>query len=227
MINFITGDLFTLSLAVFFIGMIYRVAAYIIGLDGKADRIAYRAHTDRSIRGIAASIGKWLLPWGTQGWRTQPVSAALFFLLHFGAVLVPLFLLGHTTMLEHALGISLPSLPSFLADLLSLASIVGLALIVARRLSNPNLRLLTTNSDWLILVLTILPFLTGVIARFEVFGAYEGWMLAHVLTGELFLILAPFTKLSHIVMFFMSRAQIGMDYAIKRGGRARGGAFPW
>ncbi len=227
MINFITGDLFTLSLAVFFIGMIYRIAAYIIGLDGKADRIAYRAHTDRSIPGIAASIGKWLLPGGTRGWRTQPVSAVLFFLLHFGAVLVPLFLLGHTVVLEHALGISLPALPSFLADLLSVASIVGLALIVVRRLSNPNLRLLTTNSDWLILVLTILPFLTGVIARFEIFGGYEGWMLVHVLTGELFLILAPFTKLSHIALFFMSRAQIGMDYAIKRGGRARGGAFPW
>ena len=52
-------------------------------------------------------------------------------------------------------------------------------------------------------------------------------MLVHVLTGELFLILAPFTKLSHIALFFMSRAQIGMDYAIKRGGAARGGAFPW
>ena len=72
-----------------------------------------------------------------------------------------------------------------------------------------------------------MPFLTGIVARFELCGNYEGWMLAHVLFGELFLILAPFTKLSHIALFFMSRAQIGMDYAIKRGGAARGGAFPW
>ena len=48
-----------------------------------------------------------------------------------------------------------------------------------------------------------------------------------MLSGELFLILAPFTKLSHIVLYFMSRAQLGMDFAIKRGGGTRGGAFPW
>jgi len=48
-----------------------------------------------------------------------------------------------------------------------------------------------------------------------------------VLTGEAFLILAPFTKLSHIALYFMSRGQLGMDYAIKRGGATRGGVFPW
>ena len=42
-----------------------------------------------------------------------------------------------------------------------------------------------------------------------------------------FLILAPFTKLSHIVLYFMSRGQLGMDFAIKRGGATRGPVFPW
>ena len=27
----------------------------------------------------------------------------------------------------------------------------------------------------------------------------------------------PFTKLSHFLLFFLSRAQIGMDFGIKRG----------
>ena len=49
----------------------------------------------------------------------------------------------------------------------------------------------------------------------------------HILTGEAVLLLAPFTKLSHIVLFFMSRGQLGMDYNIKRGGHARETAFPW
>ena len=29
---------------------------------------------------------------------------------------------------------------------------------------------------------------------------------------------APFTKLSHIALFFCTRIQIGMDFGIKRGG---------
>ena len=95
-------------------------------------------------------------------------------------------------------------------------------------LTDPSLylRQLSNGGDWLILLLTFLPFATGLMARFDG-SAYQTWMIAHVISGELFLILAPFTKLSHIVLFFMSRAQIGMDYAIKRGGATRGGAFPW
>jgi len=40
------------------------------------------------------------------------------------------------------------------------------------------------------------------------------------------LIAIPFTKLSHIVLFFASRAQIGMDYGIKRGGM-KGKSMAW
>ena len=49
----------------------------------------------------------------------------------------------------------------------------------------------------------------------------------HMFSGELILILAPFTKLSHMALFFASRAQLGIDYAVKRGGASRGPAFPW
>ena len=61
------------------------------------------------------------------------------------------------------------------------------------------------------------PFVTGLLARYHV-GDYSFWLSLHILFGEALLILAPFTKLSHIVLFFMSRAQLGMDYGIKRGG---------
>ncbi|WP_303193028.1 respiratory nitrate reductase subunit gamma, partial [uncultured Desulfovibrio sp.] len=143
-----------------------------------------------------------------------------------GAVLIPLFLLGHTVLLEYYTGISLPALPGALADILSIAAVVGLVLLALRRLAVPALRQLNSGQDWFILLLTFLPFATGLMARLNT-ASYESWMIAHVLCGELFLILAPFTKLSHIVLFFMSRAQIGMDFAIKRGGATRGGAFPW
>ena len=226
MLDFITGPLFVISLVIFVVGMLARVFWYVRGLDWRLERVAYRYHAERSVPGALVSIFKWMIPGATDGWRTQPVAAVLFFLLHFGAVLVPLFLLGHTVLLERYVGIALPSLPGTLADILSVASLVAIVLLGVRRMISPALRQLNSSADWLILVLTFLPFATGLIARLDT-SAYQSWMVLHVLSGELFLILAPFTKLSHIVLFFMSRAQIGMDFAIKRGGATRGGAFPW
>jgi nitrate reductase gamma subunit len=226
MLNFISGPLFIISLAIFFIGLIIRVILYVRGLDSNLERVAYRYHPERSIPGAITSVIKWLIPGATHGWRTQPVSMVLFFLLHFGAVLIPLFLLGHTVMLEHYVGISLPSLPGALADALTIMALAGLVLIAVRRLLSPALRQLNSGQDWLILLLTFLPFFTGLMATFGG-SSYQTWLIAHILSGELFLIAAPFTKLSHIVLYFMSRIQIGMDFAIKRGGATRGGAYPW
>jgi len=132
-------------------------------------------------------------------------------------VLVPLFLLGHTLILQAAIGVSPPSLPGTLADILSWAALVGLAMLTLRRIALPEVRILTSGQDYLILALSAAPFVTGLLARHHV-GDYSLVLVLHILCGELLLILAPFTKLAHIVLFFMSRAQIGMDYGIKRGG---------
>ena len=51
-------------------------------------------------------------------------------------------------------------------------------------------------------------------------------MITHILCGELFLIAIPLTKLSHFILFFASRAQLGMDYGIKRGGM-KGKGLAW
>ena len=71
-----------------------------------------------------------------------------------------------------------------------------------------------------------MPFVTGFATRLHT-ELYDFWLLCHIISGELLLILAPFTRLSHMVLYFASRWQLGADYAIKRGGRARGPCFPW
>ena len=79
--------------------------------------------------------------------------------------------------------------------------------------------------DWGILLITMAPFITGLLARYQV-GDYSFWITAHVLTGEIVLLAIPFTKLSHVFLFFASRAQLGMDFGIKRGG-LRGTKMAW
>ena len=178
------------------------------------------------MKGGINSIVRWLIPFGTHGWRAQPFASTAFFLLHFGAVLLPLFLIAHTELLKSATGISLPQLPNWLADILTIAALVGLFLLVVRRLALAHVRILTDWQDWLILALVIIPFVSGFVARQEM-GSYSFWLAVHLISGNLFLVLAPFTKLSHIVLYFGSRWQLGADFAIKRGDRNRGHSLPW
>ena len=156
----------------------------------------------------------------------QSVHDRCFFHVPYRYGIIAAVPLQHVVVIEYMFGISLPSLPSGLADVLSIIAVLGLLGLAYRRIACSAAKALTTKQDWFVLILAGLPLVTGIMFRFSV-SSYEFWEFAHILTAEIFLIAAPFTKLSHIVLFFMSRAQIGMDFAIKRGGHNRGPAFPW
>ena len=226
MYSFLTGPMLWVAMLVFFGGLAIRVVLYIRGLSQQLDRVAYGPHFNRGIQGAVHSALKWLVPFGTYSWRAQPFFTVVFFLFHIGLVLVPLFLAGHNIILEERFGFSLPTLPMGVADVLTVLAIIGGALIALRRVALTEVRILTDAQDWFILGLSLALLVSGFIARLHL-GDYETWITAHIIFGEAVLILAPFTKLSHIALYFMSRGQLGMDYAIKRGGATRGPAFPW
>jgi nitrate reductase gamma subunit len=103
--------------------------------------------------------------------------------------------------------------------------LVAAVCLVLRRIALPEVRILTTWYDYLLLLITVLPFLTGFFLV-QGIGDPDFWLVAHILVGELLLIAIPFTKLYHVVGFFLTRMQLGMDYGIKRGGR-RGRGIAW
>jgi nitrate reductase gamma subunit len=225
MYDFLTGPMFWLSLGICLIGMLVRFVRYFKGLNWQMDRVAYKAYPFQGFKGALRSILKWLIPFGTYGWRRQPFMTIIFFGFHIGAVLVPLFLLAHNLFLEEKIGFSLITLSPLLADVLSWAVVVSALLLALRRIALPEVRILTTTYDYFILLISVAPFITGLIARYEI-GSYAFWLTAHILCAEVLLIAIPFTKLSHIVLFFASRAQLGMDYGIKRGGM-KGKGMAW
>jgi len=218
MYEILNGPMIWFSLCVFVIGMTGRAIMYIRGLDWRLDRVAYRSHPKAGMKGAARSIFYWLLPFGTRSWQRHPVMAVTFFVFHIGAVCVPIFLLAHNLILKDIIGLSLPiTLNICIADILSWAVIICTIFLILRRIALPEVRIITTTYDYFIIFLAVAPFVTGLFARYQV-GNDPFWYTMHLFCGELFLILAPFTKMSHIVLFFMSRAQLGMDFGIKRGG---------
>lgn len=222
MYEFVTGPLAWLAFAVFFVGIIVRLVLYVRGLDWKLDRVTYSVHTAYGVRGAVRSILFWLFPFGTRSYRNNPGFTLALFAMHIGLIVAPIFLLGHNILLQERWGFSLWSLPGAAADLLTIAVIVSALLLAMRRIALPEVRIITTAYDYLLLAIAVAPFVTGLIARYS-FVNSQPWLIVHVLCGELFLVAIPLTKLSHFVLFFATRAQLGMDYGIKRGGmKAKG-----
>ena len=217
MYEFVTGPLAWLSFAIFFIGLIVRTVLYIRGLDWKLDRVTYSENVSYGVKGAVRSILFWLFPYGTRSWRNNPWFTLWVFLMHIGLLLTPIFLLGHNVLMRERLGFSLWSMPDAVADFLTIAVFVSVILLILRRIALPEVRLITTAYDYLLLAIAVAPFLTGFIA-FHVSSNYNFWIITHVLCGEILLVAIPLTKLSHFILFFLSRAQLGMDYGIKRGG---------
>ncbi|MCG8470824.1 MAG: hypothetical protein MI742_03090 [Desulfobacterales bacterium] len=216
-ISFFTGPALWASLAIFFFGSLLHVVRYVKNLDWQLDRVSYGRHLFFGIKGALRSVCFWMTPFATRSWRMKPVYTLMFYLFHVGGVVVPLFLSAHAVIIKSRWGITIPTLPDAVADFLTVGVLVGALGMLCRRLMRPEVRRMTTCRELGTLILAVAPFLTGFLAYHQV-GNASFWTLAHIISGEMLLVAIPFTRLSHMVFFFCSRIQIGMDFGIKRGG---------
>ena len=122
------------------------------GLDWPLDRVAYRAHPGLGLKGALRSIVHWLVPYWSEGWRAKPLYTLIFFVFHVGLVLTPLFLLGHAVMFKERWGVNWPTLSMGLADVLTIAVMITAVCIAIRRLGLPEVRIVTTCYDFLLLL---------------------------------------------------------------------------
>ena len=215
MYGFLAGPALWATFIIFFGGLSARIA-YLYHLSRKKDRVIYN---HASFSWGVKSIAYWLLPWGSASMRQQPVFTFMVFIFHIALLAAPLFLNAHNILWDEAWGISLWSLPDALADAMTVILLVSIVYLIIRRVVRSEVRILTEARDYLLLGITALPFLTGFMAYHQ-FGTYELWMIMHLLTGEILLILIPFTKLGHMVLFFFTRAFIGFEMGGRRGARS-------
>lgn len=218
MLNLLTGPGLWLSTGICLIGLIVRGVMYVKELNWQLDSVAYTAHLKAGIKGAIRSIVFWILPFGTRAWRAQPLMTMVIFIFHIGIICVVFFLEAHQMILKEKTGFSFfIILNQKWADILSWGVIMSAVFLLFRRLALPEVRILTTKHDYAVLLLSAVPFVTGLLCRYQ-WGDVAFWLPAHIISGEVLLIAIPFTKLSHVLLFFMSRAQLGMDFGIKRGG---------
>jgi nitrate reductase gamma subunit len=157
-------------------------------------------------RRIASDALTWTFPVRHMIPGTILVSAASF-LLHLSIIPVSLFLADHVRLWERFLGVSLPALGARTADALTLTAIACLALLLGRRLFARCPHSLSRSSDYIVLLMVLLPVLTGFLAAHPSLNPlpWNLMLLIHILSAEALFVAVPFTKLAHIVLYPFDR----------------------
>lgn len=211
-----------LAFTVFLVGLAVRLA-FLLGLSKERDKVIYN-HFNWSW--AWRSIGHWLLPLGSVSFRQQPLFGLVFWVFHLCLLAVPLFLSAHNVLWNQAFGVSLPSLPDQLADYGAMAVMAAVVFLFVRRLARPEVRILSSSWDYALLLLVLAPFLFGFLAYRQI-GPYDVMLNLHILFGELLLVIIPFSKLGHVMLFFFTRAFIGSEMGGRREIEGRLGAHTW
>jgi nitrate reductase gamma subunit len=217
MYNFIEGPLVSIAFAVFILGLIFQFFQF-FKLTKKKEWIYPPVEVKREKK----TPGKWvafcLASLDGTLWKTDPLMTIVTSVFHVFLILVPVFLLGHNILLSQSWGLSLWSLPESIADILTLVVLICVAFFLGRRLFLPRVRVITSAYDYVVLLFALAPFLTGYFAYHQWFH-YDTVMTIHVLAGEVMLMTIPFTKLGHMLFFFLYRFFIGNEYSFARGER--------
>ena len=209
MYEIVTGPLVWLAFLVFIGGSAYRIASMV--KKAKNDKVIYPYF---NLKHGLRSLFHWLIPFNSVNMRRQPLFTALSFTFHFGLLITPLFLLSHNLLLQQAFGVHWPCLPEQLADGLTVVVLLAGAFLILRRLSAPEVRNVSYLSDYLIIAVVLSPFATGYMAYHQWFE-HETMVMLHVASGALWLMVIPFTRLSHILYFVFTRMYMGSEFGFR------------
>ena len=160
-------------------------------------------------KGGLYSLGNVVMPWSMESTRTGPLFYTSFVIFHLGVTagislaflssLAPGFV--RTPVVAWTFGV-----------LLATAFVVGV-LRMARRLTKPYMRLISTPDDYFSLGLLTVWFLLGALTQASIGGfaplAGEGWLAAYLLLTAFFLLYVPFSKISHYLYYPFTRLWIG------------------
>lgn len=205
--QFVSGPMVWISLIVFLGGSLFRLIRMMV-LVVRKERFIF---TYMSWKYSMRSILHWITPFATENWRLHPVLTIATFLFHICLILVPVFLLSHIVLWDESWSISWWSIPEGLADFMTMIVIGGCIFFLVRRLKLPEVRFVTSASDYVILALVAAPFITGFLAYHQ-WVAYKVVIILHILTGEIMLMAIPFSRLIHMLFSPLMRAYMGSEF---------------
>ena len=205
--SFVTGPMAWLAFLIFIGGSLFKLGRMFY-LVAQKERFIF---TYMSWKYSFRSILHWMTPFATANWKLHPVLTIVTFAFHICLLATPLFLLSHIILWDEAWNISWWSIPDALADVMTLVVIFSCLFFLIRRVRQPEAKFVTSTSDFVILAIVAMPFLTGFFAYHQWFN-YKVSFILHILSGEVLLAVIPFTRLSHMIFSPFTRAYMGSEF---------------
>ncbi len=205
--HFVRGPLLWVAILIFVGGCLYRLVQLGV-LVHKKEKFIY---SYLSLRYGLRSILHWSIPFAAENMRRNPILTLVAFAFHICLLVTPLFLLAHVILVDESWNIRWWSLPDGTAIFMTVIVIAGCVFFLLRRILQPEVRFVTSASDYAILAIVAAPFITGVLAYFQWFG-YPLLTILHILSGEIMLVAIPFTRLSHMLYAPLTRAYMGSEF---------------
>ena len=219
-ISLARGPLLRLALLVMVLGLLRQVVIQIWEIGWAFHRagdqvVGWRVVIWRNL--------EWLLPWRYLQRKERRLYNFTSFIFHVGVIAIPVFLAGHVAIWREAFGISWWSLPQDLADWLAVLTVVAAFGLLVGRMLNEASRRISKFQDWCLPLLCAVPFISGMWVAHPLWNPFNAQVvyLSHLLSAELLLILVPFSKLVHIVLFWVSQTSTELGWRFPPGSGER------
>jgi Pyruvate/2-oxoacid:ferredoxin oxidoreductase delta subunit len=189
-VTFVEGPLLKIVFLAFFIGLIIRVFSFVFSI------IKGNNSSGSKIRYFSAIFARFLIPFHMSAFK-RPVYSMLRYAFHICLFVVPIWLGGHIYLLEESsLGWSWTPLPDEWLDIMTLL-LIGLAVFfVIRHLTIKDVRMQSSFSDYIIITIAALPFVTGYFLKNgtldDISFFSENMWTIHILSGEIMIIATVF-----------------------------------
>jgi nitrate reductase gamma subunit len=211
LLDFARGPALEIALAVFVFGVAWRFLSLLL-LPWPVERSV--ARTGAPAKAVSAVRGFVRHLWPAAPFRSATLFAVLnSYVFHLGLAIIVFGLGAHILFLKGLFGVSWPNLPTGIVSTVSVITLAALAAALARRLTSPVLRLISTANDYVSWLVTVIPVATGLMAVNHLGARYETLLAIHILSIAVLLIWFPFGKLMHAFLVFLTRSETSIFYS--------------
>jgi nitrate reductase gamma subunit len=199
-LEWVRGPGFQIAVAIFVAGVIIRIAEIL--MLGRKKNLAEAKGSEMS-SGLRTIFTRSVPQKST--FQRSAFTIVAGYIFHIGLFITILFFAPHILMFKEVTGLSWPSLPTPIVDVVAVLTIIALLAVLVHRFRDTVLRYLTNTEDLLVWLLTILPLITGYIAFHRIGTTAPTLIALHIFSVELLLVIFPFTKLMHAFTLFIAR----------------------
>lgn len=204
------GPMFTIAMSIFAVGLCARFVE--IFLLGRKPNYA-EPRAGEWLPGLRTVFSRTIADPGT--FKRASFNVVVGWVWHIGFLIALLLFMPHIELVKGLLGLSWPALPNPVVDLITAITLMALAATLVHRLNHPVKKRISTLEDYLVWTVVFLVVLTGYLAYHRLVNPYPVALGMHILMAEIFLIILPFTKLTHIFTAFIARWYNGATFGRK------------